>query len=337
MLDELCALVGVSGDEHKVRKYIKNTVLNDVQEMIEDAYGNLIVRKGPEDKAAIMFAAHMDEIGFIITGIEKSGFLRFAPIGISPHILSAKKVIIGDNEIHGAITAKPVHLVKKEERKKVPEIEDMYIDIGVSSKEEAVKAVKVGDRGTFYTRFSRNGDRIYGKAFDDRIGCYVLIQLLKNSDFPMYCAFTTQEEVGLRGARIVGDRIAVKAAIAVDTTASGEWPLDKDSACYPEIGKGPVLSIADRSVICDQRLVSFLEKTAEQQKISYQYKRPMIGGTDAGPLHVSRDGVRVAVVQTPARYIHSPLSVASMNDIDAQVKLLKAFLERWGKEEGLWN
>lgn len=337
MLDELCTLVGVSGGEHKVKEYIKNTVAPDVHEIIEDAYGNLIVRKGPKEGVKILLAAHMDEVGFVITGIEKSGLLRFTAIGITPHILLAKKVVIGDKNIRGVIGAKPAHLVKKEESKKVPEIEDMFIDIGVTSHDEAMKVVKLGDRGTFSTIFSREGDIIYGKAFDNRIGCYVVIQLIKNTDLPMYCAFTTQEEVGLRGARIIGDRVAVKAAVAVDTTASGEWPVEKDLPSYPEIGKGPVISIADRSVICDRGLISLLEETARQESIPYQYKKPMVGGTDAGPLHVSGDGVRVAVVQTPARYIHSPLSIASMQDIDAQIHLLKAFLEAAYKEEYLWN
>ena len=165
----------------------------------------------------------------------------------------------------------------------------------------------------------------------------MLIQLIKHTDLPIYCAFTVQEETGLRTARIVAYRISPQIAIAVDTTASGEWPIEKDIPKYPEIGKGCVITITDRSIICDKKLVSLLEETAKKNNIPYQFKRPMIGGTDAGPIHITREGIRTAVIQTPARYIHSPLSIASKKDIEAGIKLLTVSIQKILKEEALWS
>jgi endoglucanase len=337
MLKELSELVGVSGNEHRVCDYIKQVLSGDCDEMIEDAYGNLIVRRGKAEHPRVLLAAHMDEIGFIITSIEKNGFLRFRAIGLSPYVLLAKRVVIGDKHIPGVIVAKPVHLLKKDENKKPVSADNLYIDIGIQKKEDAQELVEVGDLGTFTTQYRENDGILYGKAFDDRIGCYMLIQILKTTDFPLYCAFTTQEEAGLRGARIVGYRIAPDIAIAIDTTASGEWPITEDIAAYPEIGKGPVISIADRSIICDRELVSLIRETAEEHNMAYQDKKPMIGGTDAGPIHIAKGGVRTAVLQTAARYIHSPLSIVAQNDIDNGIHLLSLSLEKILKKESPWN
>ncbi len=337
MLKALSECFGVCGGEQSVRELIRKSVENDVSEIIEDPYGNLIVRKGKKVTPKVLLAAHMDEVGLIITGLNKNGLLKFAAIGISPQVLLAKRVVIGKNRVSGVIGHKPIHQAKEEEMKKIPETKELFIDIGVSSKEEAHKLVEIGDLSTFATHFCENGDRIYGKAFDNRIGCYILMQLLKKTDLPVYCAFTVQEEAGLRGARIVAYRVSPQIAIAIDTTASGEWPAEKDVPLYPEIGKGPVIAIADRSIICDKRLVRLLEETAQENNIPYQFKRPMIGGTDAGSIHVTKKGVRTAVVQTAARYIHSPLSIASKKDIELGIKLLTCAVQKILKEDSLWS
>lgn len=337
MLKELCELIGVSGGEHRVRAFIKGIVTPLCDEIIEDAYGNLIVRRGKADKPRILLAAHMDEVGFIITAVEKNGFLRFKPIGLSPHVLMAKGVVIGKHDTPGVIVAKPIHLVKKEEKSKMVTPEEYFIDIGVPSKQEAQELVEIGDLGTFDTQYGEKNGIAYGKAFDDRIGCLILIEILKNTDFPLYCAFTTQEEAGLRGAHIVGYRVAPNIALAIDSTASGEWPVEEDIAAYPEIGKGPVISTADRSIICDRDLVALMRGTAEMNGIEYQDKKPMIGGTDAGSIHVARAGVRTAVLQTAARYIHSPLSIVVQKDIDDGIRLLTLSLEAIFAKELLWN
>jgi putative aminopeptidase FrvX len=337
MLKELSELIGVSGGEDRVRTFIKGIVAPVCDETIEDAYGNLIVRRGKADSPRILLAAHMDEVGFIITAIEKSGFLRFQPIGLIPHVLLAKRIVIGKHDTPGVITAKPIHLVKKDEVSKMVTPEEYFIDIGVSNEQEAKKLIEIGDLGTFDTQYSEKDGIAYGKAFDDRIGCLMLIELLKKTDFPLFCAFTTQEEAGLRGARIAGYRVSPDIALAIDCTASGEWPIEQDVAAYPEIGKGPVISIADRSIICDRSLVALMRETAEMNGIPYQDKKPMIGGTDAGPIHMAKTGVRTAVLQTAARYIHSPLSIVAQKDIDTGIRLLTLSLEAIFKKESLWN
>ncbi len=337
MLKNLSELIGVSGGEHGISEFIKQQIENEVDEMIEDAYGNLIVRKVEGKEQKVLLTAHMDEVGFVITGIGKKGLLRFKTIGINPQVILAKKVVIGKHEIPGVIGHKPIHQLKDEEKKKIPEVRDLFIDIGVSTKEEAQKLIEIGALGTFDTQFNESDGIIYGKAFDNRVGCYILIQLIKTTDFPISYAFTVQEEVGLKGAQIVGHRVSPSITIAVDTTASGEWPIENDAPRYPEIGRGPVITIADRSVICDRNIVSLLEETAQENSIMYQFKKPMIGGTDAGAIHITKRGVKAAVVQTPARYIHSPLSIASRRDIEAGVELLRHSIQRILKEKRLWN
>jgi len=330
-------LIGVSGEESRVRDFIKEKIKDDVDEFIEDAYGNLMARKGNVNKPRIMLAAHMDEVGIMITGIENTGLLRFKAIGISPGVLPAKRVQIGQNNLCGVIGVKPVHLSTREEREKIIETKNLFVDIGAKSKDEAAKLVEIGSCGTFTTKFSEDGKLIYGKALDNRIGCYTLIQLIKNTDLALWYAFTVQEEAGLRGARIAAHRISPTVAIAVDTTASGEWPEDKDLPQYPVIGKGPAITVADRSIICDKGLVSLIIETARENNIPYQPKRPMVGGTDAGVIHITKEGARCAVIATPARYIHSPLSIASKDDIEAGINLLIKTIDKILKMEEKWS
>jgi endoglucanase len=336
MLKEMSELMGVSGDESRVREYLRDKIAKHVAEIAEDAYGNLIVRKGKPGKPRILLAAHMDEVGFMITGIEKNGLLKFHAIGMIPGVLMAKRVLIGKERVPGVIGHKPIHLTKEEEMEKIPETKDLFVDIGVSSKDEASKLVRVGDYACFDTQFSENGDFIEGKAFDDRIGCFILLQLIMKTDLPLYYAFTVQEEVGLRGARIAAYRVNPDVALAVDTTASGEWPTEKDVAQYPVIGKGPIITIADRSAICDEKVVGLIRRTAEEMDIPYQMKKPMIGGTDAGAMHLIRAGVRAAVVSVAARYIHSPLAVASKKDIRSAIKLIDHSIQKIRRKDKRW-
>jgi len=336
VLKELCELTGVSGDEGRIRDYIKQKVKKHADDIVEDTYGNLIVRKGKQKKPKIVLAAHMDEVGLVITGIDKDGLLRFRAIGIMPNVLLAKRIMVGKDRICGVIGHKPIHLTKKDEMKKIPETKNLFIDIGVKSKDAASKIVQIGDYATFDTQFRENGDYIVGRAFDNRIGCYVLMQLILESDLPLYYAFTVQEEVGLRGAQIAAYRVKPDIAFAVDTTSSGEWPEDKDVPQYPVIGEGPTITVADRRVICDPEIVKLLRTTAEEEGIPYQIKRPMVGGTDAGTMHLVHEGVRSAVIAVPARYIHSPLAIASKKDIKAAIKLIECSIRRIMGKEKLW-
>ncbi len=328
MLKELCEISGVSGDEDRVRSFIKEHIYPYVDELIEDNYGNLIARKGKHNKTKILLAAHMDEVGMMITTIEKNGLLRFKTIGLRSQTILAKRVIVGAKNIPGVIGHKPIHLTQRGEMDKIPQTKELFIDIGAGSREEVEKLIQIGDMATFDTKFKKEGEIIYGKAFDNRIGCYILMELIKNTDIPGYYAFTVQEEVGLRGARIVAFRINPDIAIAVDTTGSGEFPEKKDLPLYPRLGNGPTLTIADATIMCDRNLLKIFENTAKKYRISYQYKQPMIGGTDAGVMHITRDGIPSIVISTPARYIHSPISMASMNDIKNCIKLLSLTMEK---------
>ncbi|MBE0432175.1 M42 family peptidase [candidate division WOR-3 bacterium] len=336
MLRELCELHGVSGDESRVRAFLQSKIPKSGVEVSSDVYGNLIVTARTMKSPRVMLAAHMDEVGLMISGITKEGLLKFKAIGMGPNVLMAKRVLVGKEQIVGVIGHAPIHLTKRKEREKIPEIDSLFIDIGAPSKERAAEMVQVGDYAVFDTQYKENGDTLQGKAFDNRIGCYVLLQLLLDTDLPVCYAFTVQEEVGLRGARIAAHRVKPDVAIAVDTTSSGEWPEDRDLPQYPVMGAGPTITIVDRSVICDRGVVSLFRETAEEEGIPYQLKRPMIGGTDAGPMHLAGIGVRAAVISVAARYIHSPMAFASKEDIRRTVQLIRGGIERIMKEGKQW-
>lgn len=327
MIKELCEICSVSGNENEIRLFIKEKIYNYVTDLEEDAYGNLIVRKGREKRPKILLAAHMDEVGMMITNIERNGLLKFKTIGLRAQSILAKKVAVGEKQIPGIIGHKPIHLSSTSERNKIPEVKELFIDIGVNSREEAEKFVQIGEFVTFATNFRKDGDIIYGKAFDNRIGCYVLIKLIQETNLDAYFAFTVQEELGLRGAKIVAYRVNPDIAITIDTTGTNEFPEIKDQPLYPVLGNGPVLTIADKTIICDRKITKLFENTAKTYRIPYQFKQPMIGGTDAGAIHIARKGIPTTVLSTPARYIHSPQSIASMKDIKNTIKLLTFTVE----------
>lgn len=338
-LRELSEAFGVSGCEDEVREVIIEAIKDHVDESRVDSIGNLIaLKKGTGEVGGglaspllkVMLAAHMDEVGLMITHIEKDGSLRFRPVGsFDDHILLAKAVRIGEKRVPGVIGVKPFHLLKKEERKKVIKVEEMALDIGATSKEEADKAVNIGDYAAFATRFVELGSTVKGKAFDDRAGCAVLVELLKERyPFDLYAAFTVQEEVGLRGARVAAYAIKPDLAFVLEGTICDDMPKKRDVSPTTEMGKGPAITIMDRSFIADRRLVDLLVETAKELDIPYQFKQPGIGGTDAGAIHLSREGVPSATVSVPCRYIHSPACLLSLTDFENTVKLMKASLTK---------
>ena len=332
LLEKLSEAFGVSGCEDEVRGLIIEAIKDHVDEYNVDALGNLIaLKRGTgESELKVMLAAHMDEVGLMITHIEKDGSLRFRPVGgLDDRILLAKKVLIGEKRVPGVIGVKPIHLLKKEERQKVVKVEEMAIDIGATSREEAEKVVKIGDYAAFATEFAELGDTVKGKAFDDRVGCAVLIELLKERyPFDLYAAFTVQEEVGLRGAKVAAYAIEPDVAFVLEGTICDDMPRKRDVSPTTELGKGPAITIMDRSFIADHRLVRLLVETAEELGIPYQFKQPVVGGTDAGAIHLSREGVPSATVSVPCRYIHSPASLLSLEDFENTVKLMKGALAR---------
>jgi endoglucanase len=338
ILKELSEAIGVSGNEDAVRKIIANAVRDHVDELHTDTIGNLFAVKrarGAKRAFKVMIAAHMDEVGLMITGCEGSGGLRFRPVGgIDDRILPGKVLLVGPDKIPGVIGAKPIHLLKGDEDKQVIKMDAMVIDIGASSKEEAEKLVKLGQVAAFATRYNKAGHTATGKAFDDRAGCAVLVELLRGARFPfdLYAVFTVQEEVGLRGAQVAASAVEPDCAFALEGTVCDDLPKDKDTSPTTELGHGPAITLMDRSVFADRRLVDHLVATAERLGIPYQFKQPGVGGTDAGAITRSKAGVPSAPVAVPCRYIHSPVSRLSLDDFENAVKLMRESLKRLSPE-----
>ncbi|MGD8397415.1 MAG: M42 family metallopeptidase [Anaerolineae bacterium] len=342
LLEELSNAFGPSGCEDEVRRILARTLRDQVEELQTDALGNLIAFKrgtGPEPRLKVMIDAHTDEVGLMITRIDKSGLLGFRAVGgIDPRLLLAKAVVVGDQRLPGVIAAAPIHLTKPGERKQVVKIEQMAIDIGAGSEDDAKKLVQVGDYAAFATRFEildEAGLRtVKGKAFDDRAGCAVAARLADEAyAVDLYLSFSAQEEVGLRGARVAAYRIAPDVAFALEGTVCDDAPKKEDVSPTTELGKGPAITVMDHSFVADRRLNRLLVDTAEANEIPYQFKQPGVGGTDAGAIHLTRAGVPSAAVAVPSRYIHAPASILSLNDFDNLVTLMKATLhalpERW--------
>jgi putative aminopeptidase FrvX len=333
-LKELSEAFGVSGCENKVRGVIIEAIKDHVDEYRVDSIGNLIaLKRGTgESELKVMVTAHTDEVGLMITHFEENGSLRFRPVGgIDDRILLSKVVLIGKDRLPGVIGVKPVHLVQEKERHQVVKVDQMTIDIGAKSKEEAEKAVKIGDYAAFATSFcqlTEDGLRtVKGKAFDDRAGCAVLIEILKERyPFDLYPVFTVQEEVGLRGARVVGYTVEPDAAFVLEGTVCDDMPKKKDVSPTTELGAGPAITIMDRSFIADRGLVRLLVETAEELDIPHQFKQPGVGGTDAGAIHLAKEGVPSVTVSVPCRHIHSPVCLLSLNDLENTVRLMKAAL-----------
>lgn len=338
LLKELVEADGVSGYEKAVREVLIKAIEGRVDEYRVDALGNLIAvkyRRGQPGKGPrkVMVAAHMDEVGLMVTKVERDGCVRFAPVGgVDPRVVVAKAVRIGDERIPGVIGVKPVHLLEPSERERVLEFDQLTIDTGMSG-EEAQRRIRPGMYAAFATAFEpldQEGLRtVKGKAFDDRVGCAVLVELLGETySFDFYAVFTVQEEVGLRGARVAAYAVEPDVAFALEGTVCDDSPKEKDTSPTTRLGAGPALTIMDRSVICDRRLVQMLIAEAEAEGIPYQVKQPGIGGTDAGAIHLQREGIPSAVVAVPARYIHSPVSVISLNDFENAVRLMRGTLQR---------
>lgn len=296
-----------------------------------DTLGNLLVRqKAPSPGLPrIMFAAHMDEVGLMITAVEESGLLRFRPVGgIDHRVLVSKAVRIGENAVPGVIGCKAIHLQKPGERKKPYEESHLYIDIGAGGSEEAEKWVRVGDYAAFDSTCLSLGDGCYrGKAFDDRAGCAVLLDLLREKDLPPFeAAFTAMEEIGARGAAGAAYALRPEVAVVLETTSASDTPGTEQDFSATILGAGPALSFMDRSFIADRGLLGELIEAAETGGIPYQYRRFTGAGTDAGAIALSRRGVRTAVVSVPCRYIHTPLSLLKKQDLLSMAALLKGWL-----------
>ncbi len=335
LLEELSNAFGPSGCEDRVRHTLARALRGKVDDLRTDALGNLIAckrGKGIEPRLRVMVDAHMDEVGLMITRIEKSGMLGFRVVGgIDPRLLMAKRVLVGRERVPGVILAPPIHLTKPAQREQVVAVSELVIDIGATSDGQAREAVKMGDYAAFATRFqllSEDGLRVAkGKAFDDRAGCTAAVALVEDDyEIDLYLSFSTQEEVGLRGAQVAAFGIEPDLAFALEGTVCDDMPRKADVSPTTRLGQGPAITLMDRSFIADRRLVKLLVDAAEANNLPYQFKQPGIGGTDAGAIHQSRSGVPSVAVAVPCRYIHTPVSLLSLTDLDNLVQLMKAAL-----------
>lgn len=340
---DLAELMGISGYETPVSDFIKEKIEGLVDELWINPLGSLLaIKKGEDSKNRIMLDAHIDEIGFMISHIDKSGFLRFVPIGgWDSRILLGQcvKILVNNEETyHGIIGSKPPHLTTEKERKTPVQIDGMYIDCGFSSEEDAESyGIEIGAVGTLYDPFVEfPNNMIRGKAFDDRTGVNVLIQTIKEyenktPEDTLLFAFSTQEEVGGRGAATAAFSLDPTMAIALENTTAGDVPGIKDSVCPTYIGKGPAITVADRSMISSPIINARLIENAKHEKIPFQMKKPIFGGTNAGVIHKSRGGIPSSVVSVPCRYIHSPTSLLSITDIFHTIQLISAFIRNPAK------
>lgn len=328
----LCAIGGISGDEDKVRSYIEKE-LRPYCELETDKLGNLIAyKKGakPTDKR-IMLSAHMDEVGLIITGIQENGTLRFATVGgIDVSVLLARHVMIGD--VVGIIDVKPVHLLTAEEKKILPKIEELYIDIGAVSKEEALKLVSIGQAAVFRRNFREMAGVISSPALDDRAGCAMLMELAKSElAYDVSLVFTTQEETGGAGAAVAAYTLEPDYSIVVETTTAGDIYGTEGSRRVCSMGKGPVLSFMDKGTVYDRQFLDTAVNIAKEKDIPFQLKEGVYGGNESRRTQTAGKGARVLGLSLPCRYIHSAVCSLKTEDLAPSVELLKAIIERLGQ------
>ena len=324
LLQTLTETFGPSGYEDEVRKIVRSEVESLADESRVDALGNLIVRKRPtkatQDTKKIMIAAHMDEIGVIVSHVDEKGFVRFSPIGgvLRRYVLGGRvRFLDGTQGIIGFDRLENVN--------ELPTLDKVYIDVGATSPKDC--PVKIGDIAAFDRQYSDLGNRLVAKSMDDRVGVLVAIETLraiKSTPFDLYFVFTTQEEVGVRGATTSAYGVDPDVGIALDVTPSGDTPnaLRMEMA----LGKGPCIKIQDVSMIADSRVVQWMIQTAEKHKIPYQREVLLIGGTDARAIQLTRAGVPAGCISIPVRYVHSPSEMVDYSDVQNSVKLLAALL-----------
>lgn len=326
LLERLCKCNGISGDEREVRELIIDEIKPFTDGISVDNLGNLIVHKKGKNRAKskLMLSAHMDEVGLMVTDITLDGYLKFDMVGgIDRRVLLGKSVTVGMNKINGVIGIKPIHLCKSDENSRIPELSEMYIDIGADSKEDALKYIKYGDNINFVSGFTVTFDCITSKALDDRFGCLVLIELIKSElEYDMDFVFVVQEEVGLRGAKVAAFTVNPEFALVIETTTAADVPELDENKQVCNLSDGAVISFMDRRTIYDKEMVAFAFDCAEKSGIKAQYKRAVAGGNDAGVIHSSKNGVRTLAVSLPCRYLHSPNCVVNKQDCENMIKIV---------------
>jgi endoglucanase len=338
ILKELSEAVGVSGKEDAVRSVVLKAIEGHAEDIRIDPLGSITALKTSKSrskkKLRVMLAAHMDEIGFMVMGFDSDGLIRFTNIGgIDDRILPGLRVRVGNDLIPGVIVWTPIH---KNNDQNVVKLSNLRIDIGATNKDGVNGKVKRGDRIVFDSYYSEMSAKILrGKAFDDRVGCSLLVDVLQGGSYAVdvLAAFTVQEEIGLRGARVAAQALNPDIGFALEGTTAHDIPNpaaipDDDDQPNPvcKLGDGPALTVMDSSVIVDPRLLRFMRATAEKNKIPFQLKTAPGGGTDAGSIHRANAGIPSAVISVPCRYIHSPVALLNRDDYDNTLKLIQALL-----------
>jgi len=340
LLAKLTNAPGISGHEEIIRDIITMEIKPYVDDYYIDSMGNLIATKIGEGGQTMMLAAHMDEIGLIVRYIDPDGFLYFNTIGgwFDQTLLNQKMTVHTPKGIyHGIIGSKPPHVMKTSEYDKVIKSEDMFIDVGANSKKEVEDmGIEIGTQIVSDTTFfTLKGDKVGAKAFDNRAGCAMLINVLKNlrNQSPtIYAVFTVQEEVGLKGAKVAAYKLNPSFAFATDVTICGDHPGISKKDANVDMGNGPVVTISDasgRGIIVPRDIIRRIKQTSEEYNIPVQYECGDGGTTDGTAIHLVREGIPTGVISIPTRYIHTPYSVIDMNDLKASVNLLTHMIERW--------
>lgn len=326
LMEKLSHCFGVSGREAKIAELIKQNVESYADSVQIDALGNIIVFKEGygENKKKIMCCAHMDEIGLAVTKIMDNGFLRVRSMGGVSVATSHCSRVQFENGTVGTIIAEGDILNLKRN-----DITKLFIDIGAKDKEDALKYVNIGDMACYVSEFNYlKNDRVVGKSFDNRVSTYVLVKALMNHEKvynDIYYVFSVQEELGMRGAQVASEKVSPDIGVVLDITNSFDFPSNEDgNAC---MGKGTAIKVMDASVVCDSRLIDILVNISKNNNIEYQLDVEANGGTDGGAINTSYKGVKIAGVSVPTRYIHSPVSMVDMNDVNATIDLLASFCD----------
>ena len=332
LLERLCTADGISGQEDEVRNIILEEIAPFADDVRTDNSGNILVfkkgKKTPSKK--MLISAHMDEVGFIVTYINKDGTLKFEAVGgVNDSAAFAKNVKIGKNKIRGVVCSKPVHLLKADEKKKYPPISSLCIDIGAKDREEAEKYVSLGDMIAFDSPYENKDGRIISKAIDDRFGCLVLTELIKSElEYDMYFSFVVQEEVGLRGSRTAAFTVDPDCAIVIEATTASDVPFAENEKRVCSAGGGAVITFMDRATIYDREYYNIGMECAKELGVKAQTKTMIAGGNDAGAIHISGSGVRTIAVSLPCRYLHSASCVIAERDLEPSYQLVKRLAER---------
>ena len=335
LLKKLSEAPGVSGNESRIKRIIIDEVKDFVDEIKEDSMGNLITIKKGKKNFNIMVATHMDEIGFMVKHIDDKGFISFETIGgFDPKSLGSQRVRIhsSNGDILGVIGLKPPHITSQDEKDKALKLEDLKIDIGLNSKEEVESlGIKPGDSITRDISFAELGKEniVSCKSFDNRAGCAILIEIIKkikNPDFTLYGVFTTQEEVGLRGAKTAAYGLDINFALIIDSTTAGPIPKTEIDKVTISLGKGPSIDLMDRGFILNEKVKNLLIKSANDAKVPFQ-THISSGSTDGAAVHITKEGIPTGVISIPSKYIHSTVEIVDINDLDNTLKLVMKSLE----------